>query len=58
MFEQAHLLGMTESKIEVQTRKGRSLKNSIALEPGEKERRIYDLPVPFARANQRHRPPQ
>jgi hypothetical protein len=58
MFEQAHLLGLTESKIEVQTRKGRSLKNNIALEPGEKERRIYDsLRRKFGDRWQERKPP-
>ena len=48
MFEDALLLGPTERSIVVQTRQGRGIKNSIAIEPGEPERRIYDaLRKPF-----------
>jgi len=43
MFEEARLLGSTERRIIVETRKGTRLPNLIELEPGEPERRRYEL---------------
>jgi hypothetical protein len=43
VFEEAHLLGPTERSIVVQTRQARAIKNSIAIEPGERERKIYEV---------------
>jgi hypothetical protein len=43
MFEREHLLGSTGGSIVVQTRRGRDVKNLIELEPGERERRKYEL---------------
>lgn len=57
MFEEAHLLGPTERNIVVQTRQGRSIKNSIAIEPGERERRIYErLRQPFGAGWEERKP--
>jgi hypothetical protein len=43
MFEEAHLLGFTERRIVVQTHRGRNVENQIEAEPGEQQRRKFDL---------------
>ena len=45
MFEEARLLGPTERSIIVETRKGTRLPNLIEVEPGEQQRRRYELLV-------------
>ncbi len=43
MFEEELLLGETEHEIVVQTRRGTPIPNSISPEPGERQRRRYEL---------------
>ena len=43
MFDEELLLGETESQIIVQTRRGTPIPNSISPEPGEAQRRKYEL---------------
>jgi hypothetical protein len=43
MFDELRLLGSTERRIVVQTRRGTSLRNLVELEPGFPERQKYQL---------------
>ena len=57
MFEELRLLGPTEKSIVVQTRSGTAIENLIELEPGETERRRYDLFLNRFGINWRQRKP-
>lgn len=43
MFEEARLFGQTEKSIRLQTRRGWDIPNLIELEPGVRERQLYQL---------------
>lgn len=57
MFEELKLLGPTERSIVVQTRKGTPIENVIETEPGEPERRRYQLLLKRFGQNWRERKP-
>lgn len=57
MFEELKLLGKTEKSIVVQTRKGTSIDNLIEIDPGESERRRYQLLFERFGRNWRERKP-
>jgi hypothetical protein len=57
MFEELKLLGPTERSIVVQTRKGTGIENLVELDPGEAERRRYDLLLERFGANWTQRKP-
>ena len=57
MFEGLKLLGATERSIVVQTRKGTRIENLLELEPGDMERRRYQLLLDRFGRNWRERKP-
>jgi hypothetical protein len=57
MFEELKLLGSTERSIVVETRKGTRIENLLELEPGDMERRRYQLLLDRCGQNWRERKP-